>query len=77
MAAQLREYIAHFRIKELQQCLEQLGLSKRGKKLDLQNRLLAYLGDTEAVAGPGQTVADVWRADAAGQSGHSLANPVK
>ena len=67
MATVLREYIAHFRIKELQQCLEQLGLSKRGKKLDLQNRLLAYLGSTEAT-GPGQSATDIWRADAAGSS---------
>lgn len=67
MANVLREYITHFRIKELQQCLEQLGLNKRGRKLDLQNRLLAYLGDTETVAGPGQTSTDIWRADAAGQ----------
>lgn len=72
MATALREYVANFRIKELQQSLEQLGLSKRGRKLDLQNRLLAYLGSTEITAGPGQSATDIWRADAAGKSCYSL-----
>ena len=66
MAAVLREYISHFRIKELQHCLEQLGLSKRGRKLDLQSRLLAYLGEFEAEPNPGQSAVDVWKSNAAG-----------
>lgn len=64
MAAVLREYIASFRIKELQLCLEQLGLSKRGRKLELQNRLLTYLGDSQPPQGSPRP-SDVWKTDAA------------
>ena len=65
MAAVLREYIASFRIKELQLCLEQLGLSKRGRKLELQNRLLTYLGDSQLPQGSPRP-SDVWKTNAAG-----------
>lgn len=64
MAAVLREYIASFRIKELQLCLEQLGLSKRGRKLELQNRLLTYLGDSQLPQGSPRP-SDVWKTNAA------------
>ena len=71
MAAVLREYIASFRIKELQLCLEQLGLSKRGRKLELQNRLLTYLGDSQPPQGSPRP-SDVWKTNAAGSKLASL-----
>ena len=71
MAALLRKYIASFRIKELQLCLEQLGLSKRGRKLELQNRLLTYLGDSKASQSSDQP-SDIWKANAAGSEFSSL-----
>ena len=67
MAVALRTYITDFRIKELQQCLEQLGLSKRGRKLELQNRLLTYIGECQALPhNSGNAASAVWKADAAG-----------
>ncbi len=66
MAAVPREYIASFRIKELQLCLEQLGLSKRGRKLELQNRLLTYLGGSQSSQGAARSSPIDWKTNAAG-----------
>ncbi|KAL3142516.1 hypothetical protein ABBQ38_002838 [Trebouxia sp. C0009 RCD-2024] len=61
MTSSLRGYVAGFRIKELSQSLEQLGLSKRGRKLELQNRLLTYLGDSHPPPGISQPAAEAWK----------------
>lgn len=66
MTSRLREYVASFRIKELSQSLEQLGLSKRGRKLELQNRLLTYLGDSQPPPGISQPAAEAWKRNEAG-----------
>ena len=66
MTSRLREYVASFRIKELSQSLEQLGLSKRGRKLELQNRLLTYLGDSQPPPGINQPAAEAWKRNEAG-----------
>ncbi|KAK9817204.1 hypothetical protein WJX72_011055 [[Myrmecia] bisecta] len=61
MNATLRSYVRSFRIKELMQCLEALGLSKKGKKAELQARLLAYFDGAES----GGLVREQWKLDAA------------
>lgn len=53
MNATLRSYILSFRVAELQQCLQELGLSKKGLKAELQARLFAYFGEASSVAGRG------------------------
>lgn len=68
MTSSLRGYVAGFRIKELSQSLEQLGLSKRGRKLELQNRLLTYLGDSHPPPGISQPAAEAWKRNEAGSS---------
>ena len=68
MTSRLREYVASFRIKELSQSLEQLGLSKRGRKLELQNRLLTYLGDSQSPSRINQPAAEVWKRNEAGNT---------
>ena len=68
MTSRLREYVASFRIKELSQSLEQLGLSKRGRKLELQNRLLTYLGDSQQTPGIDQPAAEAWKRNEAGNA---------
>nr|GEU79704.1 E3 SUMO-protein ligase SIZ1-like [Tanacetum cinerariifolium] len=45
-----KEKLAHFRIRELKHILNQLGLSKQGKKQDLIDRIIAVLSD-ERVSG--------------------------
>jgi hypothetical protein len=42
-------YIGGLRIKELQECLERLGLRKGGKKLELQQRLLSLIEDASTM----------------------------
>lgn len=49
----LRSYIRSFRVAELQLCLQELGLSKKGLKADLQARLFAYFGAANSVAAGG------------------------
>jgi hypothetical protein len=53
MNATLKSYILSFRVAELQQCLQELGLSKKGLKSELQARLFAYFGEASSVAGRG------------------------
>lgn len=52
-SATLRRYILAFRVAELQLCLQELGLSKKGLKGELQSRLFAYFGDHTGVAARG------------------------
>ena len=73
MTSRLREYVASFRIRELSQSLEQLGLSKRGRKLELQNRLLTYLGDSQPPPGINQPAAEAWKRN---EAGRQLASPL-
>ena len=68
MSASLGEYIASFRIKELSQCLEQLGLSKRGRKLELQQRLLTYLADSQSSQGSAQPSSKLLKRNGAGRT---------
>lgn len=49
----LRSYILSFRVAELQLCLHELGMSKKGLKGELQARLFAYFGDYSGVAARG------------------------
>ena len=53
MNATLRNYIVAFRVAELQLCLQELGLSKKGLKAELQARLFAYFGEASSLAGRG------------------------
>ncbi|CAL8467896.1 g7434 [Coccomyxa elongata] len=53
MNTDLRSYILSFRVAELQLCLQELGLSKKGLKADLQARLFAYFGAANRVAAGG------------------------
>ncbi len=53
MNTDLRSYILSFRVPELQLCLQELGLSKKGLKADLQARLFAYFGAANRVAAGG------------------------
>lgn len=39
----LKSNVATFRIKELQQCLDLLGLRKAGRKAELSQRLVAFV----------------------------------
>ena len=39
----LKSKVATFRIKELQQCLDLLGLRKAGRKAELSQRLVAFV----------------------------------
>jgi hypothetical protein len=41
--------IASLRIKELQECLERLGMKKTGKKAELRGRLLSIFQDSAAL----------------------------
>lgn len=41
----VKGYITHFRVRELQSVLEQLGLPKTGRKADLVNRIFAFFGE--------------------------------
>lgn len=41
----VKSYISHFRIRELQSVLEQLGLPKSGRKSDLVARVFAFFGE--------------------------------
>ncbi|KAI3743208.1 hypothetical protein L1987_60914 [Smallanthus sonchifolius] len=50
LVANCKEKLAHFRIRELKGILNQLGLSKQGKKQDLIDRIVAVLSD-ERVSG--------------------------
>ena len=45
MNGTIRSYINAFRVAELQMCLQELGLSKKGLKAELQARLFAYFGE--------------------------------
>ena len=56
----LQSHIASFRVKELQACLEKLGLSKSGRKSELQQRILSYISQ-----GPDGS-RDHWKQEAAG-----------
>lgn len=47
LAANCKDKLAYFRIKELKDVLTQLGLSKQGKKQDLVDRILAILSDDQ------------------------------
>lgn len=48
LVASCKDKLAYFRIKELKDVLNQLGLSKQGKKQDLVDRILATLSDERA-----------------------------
>ncbi|KAK9826692.1 hypothetical protein WJX74_010222 [Apatococcus lobatus] len=50
-----------FRVKELQSCLEKLGLTKTGRKTELQQRILTYINQ-----GPADSC-DHWKSEAAGR----------
>lgn len=41
----VRGYISHFRVRELQAVLEQLGLPKTGRKADLVARIFTFFGE--------------------------------
>jgi hypothetical protein len=45
----LQGYIAGLRIKEMQECLERLGLRKSGKKIELQQRLISLFDDASTM----------------------------
>ncbi|KAL9240994.1 hypothetical protein vseg_015154 [Gypsophila vaccaria] len=47
LAANCKDKLQYFRIKELKDVLTQLGLSKQGKKQDLVDRILAVLADDQ------------------------------
>ena len=68
MNGTVRGYILHFRVAELQSCLQELGLSKKGLKAELQARLFAYFGEAPSnVAAPGTAVPrEQHRLDSAG-----------
>lgn len=70
MNAPIRSYIRQLRVAELQQCLQELGFSKKGLKAELQARLLAYFGEApRGVPVPGTALArDQQRLDSAGGS---------
>ena len=53
MNTDLRSFIRSFRVAELQLCLQELGLSRKGLKADLQARLFAYFGAANSVAAGG------------------------
>lgn len=66
-SADLRVKILAFRNRELQSCLERLGLPKKGRKAELQSRLLAAFGQVL----PGSAALNVqpleqWRVERAG-----------
>ncbi len=44
MNEQVRRYLGSFRVKELQAVLEQLGLSRTGRKNELLQRIWTYGG---------------------------------
>ncbi|KAL3354558.1 hypothetical protein AABB24_018955 [Solanum stoloniferum] len=48
LVASCKDKLAYFRIKELKDVLNQLGLSKQGKKQDLVDRIIATLSDERA-----------------------------
>jgi hypothetical protein len=54
----LRSQILSFKVVDLQNCAGRLGISKSGKKAEVQNRLLCYFG-LNPVTGPGDISADV------------------
>lgn len=69
MNGTIRSYIRSFRVAELQLCLQELGLSKKGLKAELQARLYAYFGEAPGgVALPGGTAVprDQHRLESAG-----------
>lgn len=41
--------VMSFRVKELQECLERLGMKKQGAKPELQARVLALFTDSSAL----------------------------
>jgi SAP domain len=45
MNVTVRGYISQFRVRELQAVLEQLGLSRTGRKADLVARIFAFFGE--------------------------------
>ncbi|AQK95371.1 E3 SUMO-protein ligase SIZ1 [Zea mays] len=47
LASSCKDKLAYFRIKELKDILNQLGLPKQGKKQDLVDRVLAILSDEQ------------------------------
>ncbi|GAX74030.1 hypothetical protein CEUSTIGMA_g1480.t1 [Chlamydomonas eustigma] len=55
--------IAAFRVPELQECLERLGLKKTGRKAELQARLIALFSDSEALVSAGHVLKDQGRID--------------
>jgi len=54
----LRSQILSFKVAQLQNCAGRLGISKSGKKAEVQNRLLCYFG-LNPVTGPGDISAAV------------------
>lgn len=67
-AGSAKEQILQFRVMELQEACQRLGLSKTGKKATLQARLLAYLGEADPLADRSSVRPPVqqWRVEAAG-----------
>lgn len=78
MNATLRGYIQSFRVAELTLCLQELGLSKKGLKGELQARLFAYFGDSNGVTARGvNQPRERHRLDTAGWlTVHGIASPV-
>lgn len=64
MTDDLQVKVAVFRVKELQSCLEKLGLAKTGRKPELQQRILTYINQ-----GPAGS-RDHWKGEAAGTALH-------
>ncbi|KFM26776.1 hypothetical protein F751_0708 [Auxenochlorella protothecoides] len=60
----VRAQLLRFRVPELQEVAERLRLDKRGRKAQLQSRLLAYLGLEEGVDGPAPTL-EQWKLETA------------
>jgi len=49
------------------QVLDRLGLERRGRKAELQARILAYFGEPTAAAGAVQPPREQYKVDAAGE----------
>ncbi|KAK8935656.1 E3 SUMO-protein ligase SIZ1 [Platanthera zijinensis] len=51
LVSSVKDKLAYFRIKELKDVLNQLGLAKQGKKQDLMDRILSVLSDEQVAHG--------------------------
>lgn len=56
MIGNVKEHIQALRLKELQECLDRLGMKKNGKKAELQQRLYALFNDSGDLTNNGHRV---------------------